>query len=68
MAGRLVVINVEKSTIVHRPSDEVFAFVADQTNARPMAVGDRGDPAAHRWSDRESAPGTRSPARSWAGG
>jgi uncharacterized protein YndB with AHSA1/START domain len=27
------VIRVEKSTIVHRPSDEVFAFVADQLNA-----------------------------------
>lgn len=26
-------INIEKSTIVHRPSHEVFAFVADQTNA-----------------------------------
>jgi uncharacterized membrane protein len=27
------VIKVEKSTIVRRPSDEVFAFVADQENA-----------------------------------
>ena len=26
-------IKIEKSTIVRRPSDEVFAFVADQTNA-----------------------------------
>ena len=26
-------IHLEKSTIVRRPSDEVFAFVADQTNA-----------------------------------
>jgi uncharacterized protein YndB with AHSA1/START domain len=28
-----VVIHLEKSTIVRRPSHEVFAFVADQTNA-----------------------------------
>ena len=26
-------ITIEKSTIVHRPSDEVFAFVADHLNA-----------------------------------
>ena len=28
-----MVIHLEKSTIVRRPSHEVFAFVADQTNA-----------------------------------
>jgi len=33
------VIKVEKSTIVHRPSDEVFAFVADQTNAARWQSG-----------------------------
>ena len=32
-------IKVEKSTIVHRPSDEVFAFVADQTNAARWQSG-----------------------------
>ncbi len=32
-------IKVEKSTIVHRPSDEVFAFVADQTNAAAWQSG-----------------------------
>jgi hypothetical protein len=37
--GRLVVIKVEKSTIVHRPSDEVFAYVADQTNAAQWQSG-----------------------------
>src|SRR5664279_5810399 len=38
-ARRLVLINVEKSTIVHRPSHEVFAFVADQTNAARWQSG-----------------------------
>ena len=32
-------IKVEKSTVVHRPSDEVFAFVADQTNAAQWQSG-----------------------------
>lgn len=32
-------IKVEKSTIVRRPSDEVFAFVADQTNAARWQSG-----------------------------
>ena len=32
-------IKVEKSTIVHRPSDEVFSFVADQTNAARWQSG-----------------------------
>jgi hypothetical protein len=34
-----VVIRVEKSTVVHRPSHEVFAFVADQTNAARWQSG-----------------------------
>ncbi len=32
-------ISVEKTTAVHRPSDEVFAFVADQTNAARWQSG-----------------------------
>ena len=32
-------IRVEKSTVVRRPSDEVFAFVADQTNAARWQSG-----------------------------
>jgi uncharacterized protein YndB with AHSA1/START domain len=34
-----VVINVEKSTVVRRPSHEVFAFVADQANAARWQSG-----------------------------
>jgi len=33
------VINLEKSTVIHRPSHEVFAFVADQTNAASWQSG-----------------------------
>src|SRR5450755_2607660 len=36
---RLVLITLEKSTVIHRPSDEVFAFVADQTNAASWQSG-----------------------------
>lgn len=32
-------IRIEKTAIVHRPSDEVFAFVADQTNAAAWQSG-----------------------------
>lgn len=32
-------IRVEKSTVVRRPSDDVFAFVADQTNATRWQSG-----------------------------
>jgi uncharacterized protein YndB with AHSA1/START domain len=34
-----MVIHVEKSTVVRRPSHEVFAFVADQTNAARWQSG-----------------------------
>lgn len=34
-----MLITLEKSTVIHRPSDEVFAFVADQTNAASWQSG-----------------------------
>jgi uncharacterized protein YndB with AHSA1/START domain len=34
-----VMIRVEKTTVVRRPTDEVFAFVADQTNAARWQSG-----------------------------
>ena len=53
-------IKVEKSTIVHRPSDEVFAFVADQTNA---ARWQSGIVEVRRITD--GPPGVGSRARRW---
>lgn len=49
-------INVEKSTIVHRPSHEVFAFVADQTNA---AVWQSGIVEVRRLTDGPPGIGSR---------
>ena len=49
-------IKVEKSTIVHRPSDEVFAFVADQTNA---ALWQSGIVEVRRLTDGPPGVGTR---------
>jgi hypothetical protein len=39
MTRRRFVIKVEKSVVVHRPTDEVFDFVADQENAARWQSG-----------------------------
>ena len=49
-------ITIEKSTIVHRPTDEVFAFVADQTNA---ALWQSGIVEVRRLTDGPPGVGSR---------
>ena len=60
-------IRVEKSTVIARPSEAVFAFVSDQTNA---AQWQSGIVDIRRLTDGPPGvgTGTRSRAPSWAGG